>query len=51
MIKRRKDGIVGVATRVKHQVFFYVRVSSISKGRSDIKIDNKIWVQMPVCSF
>ena len=35
--------IVGVATRVNHQIL-YVRAASISNGKSDIKIDDEIRV-------
>ena len=39
MSKRRKNDIVGVATRVKHQVL-YVRTTSIPNVKSDVIIDD-----------
>ena len=41
--REERYDIIGVATRVKHQVL-YVRVTSISNGRSDVKIDDEIKV-------
>ena len=40
-IKRRKDDIVGVATKVKRQVL-YVRATGILNGKSEVKIEDEI---------